>query len=142
MGISVMFSVSSALAASAVVVVRRKKAIKQGLGDNAHGIVNIGQIEFNFVVLPKSMGSLALALMLLATGVANIEATMIVKLVKLVTGSGGRVSWLPDNINHGHYDYYYCLLALLGVANFIYFVVCCYWFEETTPNQLVESSGD
>ncbi|GJN06683.1 hypothetical protein PR202_ga24439 [Eleusine coracana subsp. coracana] len=160
-GIGVMFSILSAITASVVEAVRRKEAIRQGLEDKADGIVNmsafwlapqgifsgltsvfgsIGQIELYYAVLPKKMGSLALALFLLATGVANIEATVIVKLIKVVTGRGGRMSWLPDNLNHGRYDYYYCLLAVLGVINFIYFLICCYWFEE--PKQIVESSTD
>ncbi|TVU25685.1 hypothetical protein EJB05_28190, partial [Eragrostis curvula] len=160
MGIGLMFSISSALTASVVEAFRRKQAIKQGLQE-ADGTVNmsalwlapqsifsgltgafgsVGQIEFYYAVLPKTMGSLALALMFLATGIANIEATIIVKVVKAVTGRGGRVSWLPDNLNHGHYDYYYFLLALQGVINFIYFLFCSYWFEE--PKQIVESSED
>lgn len=158
-GIGVIISILSAVTACVVESVRRKEAIKQGFQDNPDGIVNmsalwlapqcilsgltsafgsIGQIELYYAVLPKKMGSLALALLLLATGVANIEATVIVKLIKVVTGKGGRVSWLANNLNHGHYDYYYCLLAALGVVNFIYFLICWYWFEE--PKQIVESS--
>ncbi|XP_062182063.1 protein NRT1/ PTR FAMILY 8.5-like [Phragmites australis] len=149
--------------ASAVEAIRRKEAIKQGLVYDADGTVSmsalwlapqcvfsgltsglgsIGQIDFYYAVLPKTMGSLALTLHLLATGIANVAATVIVKLVKVVTGKGGRVGWLPDNLNQGHYDYYSFLHALLGIANFIYFVACCYWFEEPTPNQLVESHED
>ena len=67
---------------------------------------------------------------------------MIVKLVKVITCSGGRVGWFPDNLNQGHYDYFYFVLAMLGIAGFIYFVACCYWFEEPSPNQLVESNED
>ncbi|RCV38071.1 hypothetical protein SETIT_8G112400v2 [Setaria italica] len=164
MGIGVLFSVASALAASAVEAFRRKQAIRQGLeGNNTDGIVNmsalwlapqcvfagltsafgsIGQMEFYYAVLPKTMSSLAMALLPLATGVANIAGTVIVKLVKVITARGGRIGWLPDNLNQGHYDYYYFLLALLGMAGFIYFVACCYWFEEPAPIQLVEPHED
>ncbi|KAL6870827.1 hypothetical protein ACP4OV_014675 [Aristida adscensionis] len=162
MGIGVLFSIASTLSASRVEALRRKEAMRQGLEDNAHGVVNmsalwlapqcifsglasgfgsIGQIEFYYAVLPKTAGSLAFALLLLATGLANAATTVIVKLVKVVTSRGGRVGWLQDNLNKGHYDYYYFLLALLGVADFIYFIACCYWFEEPTPNQRVESHG-
>ncbi|CAL4993516.1 unnamed protein product [Urochloa decumbens] len=163
MGIGVVFSVASALSASAVEAVRRKQAIRQGLENNADGIVNmsalwlapqcvfagltsafgnIGQMEFYYAVLPKTMSSLAMALLPLATGVANIVGTVIVKLVRVITARGGRIGWLPDNLNQGHYDYYYFLLAVLGMAGFIYFVACCYWFEEPAPMQVVESQED
>lgn len=160
MGIGVLFSIASALTASTVEAIRRKQAIRQGLEDGSNGIVNmsvlwlapqcvfagltsafgsIGQIEFYYAVLPEAMSSLALALLPLAIGVANIAGMVIVKLVKVITARGGRIGWLPDNLNEGHYDYYYFLLALLGMAGFIYFVACCYWFEDPTPNQIVQS---
>lgn len=159
MGIGVLFSIASALSASAVESIRRKQAIRQGLEDKTDGIVDmsalwlapqcvfagltsafgsVGQMEFYYATLPKTMSSLAMALLPLAIGVANIAGTVIVKLIKVITARGGRASWLPDNLNKGHYDYYYFLLALFGMAGFICFVACCYWFEEPTPNQLVE----
>ncbi|WVZ51539.1 hypothetical protein U9M48_002676 [Paspalum notatum var. saurae] len=160
MGIGILFSIASALSASAVEDVRRKQAIRQGLEDIADGVVNmsalwlapqcifagltsafgsIGQIEFYYAVLPKTTSSLALALLSLAIGVANIVGTVVVKLVKVITSRDGRVGWLPDNLNQGHYDYYYFLLAVIGIAGFMYFLACCYLFEEPSPNQLVES---
>ncbi|RLN42032.1 hypothetical protein C2845_PM01G34580, partial [Panicum miliaceum] len=163
MGIGVLFSIASALAASAVEAFRRKQAIRQGLENNTYGVVNmsalwlapqcvfagltsafgsIGQMEFYYAELPKTMSSLAMALLLLAIGVANIGGTAIIKLIKVITARGGRIGWLPDNLNQGHYDYYYFLLALLGMAGFIYFVACCYWFEEPAPIQLVEPQED
>jgi len=163
MGIGVLFSIASAIAASVVESIRRKQAIKQGLQGNTNGIVNmsvlwlapqcvfagltsafgsIGQMEFYYAVIPKTMSSLAMALLPLAIGVANIAGTVIVKLVKVITARGGRIGWLPDNLNQGHYDYYYFLLVLLGIGGFIYFVACCYWFEESAPNQLVEPHED
>ncbi|AQK52549.1 Protein NRT1/ PTR FAMILY 1.2 [Zea mays] len=165
MGIGVLFSIACALSASVVEAIRRKQATRQGLENNTDdgGVVNmsvlwlapqcvfaglisafgsIGQIEFYYEVLPKSMSSLALALLPLAIGVANIASTVVVKLVKVITCSGGRVGWLLDNLNQGHYDYFYFVLAMLGIAGFIYFVACCYWFEEPSPNQLVQSNED
>ena len=123
MGIGVLFSIAYALSASVVEVFRRKQAIRQGLKNNIDGVVNmsvlwlapqcvfagligafgsIGQIEFYYAVLPKTMSSLALVLLPLASGVANIASTVIAKLVKVITCSGGRVGWLPDNLNQGH----------------------------------------
>ena len=84
MGIGVLFSIAYALSASVVEVFRRKQAIRQGLKNNIYGVVNmsvlwlapqcvfagligafgsIGQIEFYYAALPKTMSSLALALL-------------------------------------------------------------------------------
>jgi solute carrier family 15 (peptide/histidine transporter), member 3/4 len=160
MGIGLLFSIASALTASTVENIRRKKAITQGLEYNADGtvgmsafwlvpqsvfsglttaFVSIGQVEFYYSVLPKTMGSLALALLLLACGIANIVATMLIKLVNVVPSMGGRGGWLPDNLNKGHYDYFCFLIALICIVDFMYFIACCYWFEESVPNQLDNS---
>lgn len=42
-----------------------------------------------------------------------------------ITKRGGNEGWIRSNINKGHYDYYYWLLAGLNMANFIYFLACC-----------------
>ncbi|GMN50565.1 hypothetical protein TIFTF001_019716 [Ficus carica] len=87
----------------------------------------IGQIEFYYSQLPKNMASVAMALFTLGMGLGNLVGAVIVRLVNRVSGQNGRVKWLTNNPNNGHYDYYYWLLSFLGVVNFLYFVLCS-WF--------------
>lgn len=46
--------------------------------------------------------------------------------VKKVTGSQG---WLADNINNGRLDCFYALLTILGLVNFVAFLMCARGFK-------------
>ncbi|KAF3598360.1 hypothetical protein F2Q69_00038174 [Brassica cretica] len=129
--------------------------LSQGLANNANGIVNIsamwlvpqyvlhglaealtgiGQTEFFYTEFPKSMSSIAAALFGLGMAVANILASVILNVVKNSSKKGGE-SWIEDNINKGHYDYYYWVLAILSFVNVIYYIVCS-WSYGPTMDQL------
>lgn len=88
----------------------------------------IGLVEFLYSELPKSMSSFVVAIFTLGMSVSGFFGSVLVNVVDIVTSYGGGVSWLSSNINNGHLDYYYWLLAFLNVVNFLYFVliICRY----------------
>jgi hypothetical protein len=94
----------------------------------------IGEIEFFYTELPKSMASFSMSLLYMAFGVGNLAGALIVKVVQVASRRGGRTGWLVDNLNVGHYDYYYWLLTGYGVANFVYFAWCCWVYGEEGKN--------
>lgn len=145
MGIGIAISCLATLVAALVEKKRRNLAIREGFINNPKGVVNmsamwlvpqyclvglaealnvIGQIEFFYSQFPKTMSSIAVAFFALGFGTGNLVASIIVKVVKIGTQRGGEVSWLSSNINQGHYDYYYWLLTILGLVNFLYFLLC------------------
>ncbi|KAJ1281010.1 hypothetical protein BS78_04G275700 [Paspalum vaginatum] len=156
MGIAVFLAVAS-MAVASVVEARRREAAAARNGSapmsalwlapqyvimglsGAFGA--IAQIEFYYAVLPKSMGSFVLALLFLGGGVASILATIVVKLVNVVTGRGGRAPWISDDLNRGRYDCYYRLLAVLGAIDLVYLVLCAYVFHETAQNTSLEAGA-
>ncbi|XP_062183452.1 protein NRT1/ PTR FAMILY 1.2-like [Phragmites australis] len=156
MGIGVFLAVASMAVASAVEARRRVAAARQGaprmsalwlapqylLGGLSGAFGAIAQIEFYYAMLPKSMGSLVLALLFFGAGVASVISTVIVKLVNVVSSSGGAAPWISDDLNRGRYDSYYLLLAVLGAVDLVYLVVCAYVFDETTKNMSLETGGD
>ncbi|XP_015083712.1 protein NRT1/ PTR FAMILY 1.2-like isoform X2 [Solanum pennellii] len=86
----------------------------------------IGLVEFLYSELPKSMSSFVVAIFTLGMSVSGFFGSLLVNVVDNVTSYGGGVSWLSSNINNGHLDYYYWLLAFLNVVNFLYFflIIC------------------
>lgn len=56
--------------------------------------------------------------------VANLLASAIISTVDNVTSKGGKESWVSKNINRGHFENYYWLLAILSAINILYYVVC------------------
>jgi len=51
-------------------------------------------------------------------------ASLIMSTVNNITRSGGKESWISKNINKGHYESYYWLLAVMSSVNLLYFLVC------------------
>ncbi|CAK9172753.1 unnamed protein product [Ilex paraguariensis] len=135
-----------AIATSALVErTRRARAIDQGLAEQPKAIVKmsamwlvpqncltgladafnaVGQVEFYYSQFPKTMSSIGVALFALGMAFGNLGGTLIVKLVDGVSQRGGNVSWVSNNLNKGHYDYYYWLLTILSLANCFYFILC------------------
>ena len=58
--------------------------------------------------------------------IANLAGSLVIKIVNDVTRRGGKVSWVSNNLNKAHYDYYYRLLAILNLINFLYYLVCAW----------------
>ncbi|CAN1195912.1 Protein NRT1/ PTR FAMILY 1.1 [Linum perenne] len=42
-----------------------------------------------------------------------------------VTDNGDKVSWVYDDMNIGHYDYYCWLITGLNLVNIVYYFMCC-----------------
>ncbi|CAL5392285.1 unnamed protein product [Camellia sinensis] len=152
-GISLVVT-SIAMAIGAITEsVRRKMAVEDGVADDPNAIVDMsamwlipqfvllgvgdafnstGQIEFYMTRFSKSMSSIAVALYTVGIAMAALVGSVLVSTVDDVTSSGGKISWLSKNINKGHVDYYYWLIMILGLVNFVYFLTC-YWVFYNEP---------
>ncbi|EEF46428.1 protein NRT1/ PTR FAMILY 1.2 [Ricinus communis] len=162
MGIGLFLSCMGMVVAGIVENVRRRKAIHEGYLNNPNAVVQmsafwlapqyclngfaealnaIGQTEFYYTEFPKSMSSIAGALFGLGMAVANLLATVILSLVNNITSKGGKVGWVPSNINQGHYDNYYWLLAIMSAVNLLYFLICS-WGYGPCKEQITKVSDE
>ncbi|RWV77973.1 hypothetical protein GW17_00061128 [Ensete ventricosum] len=163
MGIGQVLSCMATAAAAVTEGARRRKAIEQGLADDPQGIVNmsamwlvpqnclaglaealnlIGQLEFYYSELPKSMASVAVSLLTLGLGFGNLVSSVITALVNKISGAGGGASWLNRNINKGHLDYYYWILTLLGIVNIFYFLACSLVYGEEGEDKIWDDDSE
>ncbi|XP_044464349.1 protein NRT1/ PTR FAMILY 1.2-like [Mangifera indica] len=145
LGIGLLCSCASMATWAIVEIFRRKIAIEEGFSDDPRAVVHmswmwllphlvlgglamafntIGQSQFYYSELPKSMASISSTLLGIGSSAASLVSSFIVNTVDNITKSGGKESWISTNINKGHYDYYYWLLAGLSMVNFMYFLVC------------------
>ncbi|KAI3766609.1 hypothetical protein L2E82_16673 [Cichorium intybus] len=145
MGIGLVISTMAMVVSAIVEHVRRKRAIEQGLYNNPqavvamsamwlvpqyclHGLAEafsaIGQNEFYYSEFPKSMSSVAASLFLLGMAIANLLASFILNTIQKLTRDGNKEGWITTNINHGRYDSYYWVLAIMSFVNLFYFVAC------------------
>ncbi|KAK3162012.1 hypothetical protein QOZ80_1BG0084160 [Eleusine coracana subsp. coracana] len=100
----------------------------------------IGQIEFYYAEFPKSMSSIGVSLLALGLGFGGVMGSAIVGIIGAATGRDGRDGWLVNNLNRGHYDYYYLVLTVLCAANVVYFLVCGWAYGEEGQNRMVAAA--
>ncbi|XP_055806729.1 protein NRT1/ PTR FAMILY 1.2-like [Solanum dulcamara] len=150
MGIGLIVACMSMALSAITETIRRQKAIEEGHEDDPSALVNmsamwlmpqyallgvaeaahaVGQIEFFYTQLPKSMSSMASAMYTVGIAVSSLVVSILVSGVDWLSSSRGKTSWLSSNINRGHLDYYFWLLTFLSLLNFFYFLVVCRLYE-------------
>lgn len=90
----------------------------------------IGQLEFFYDQSPDAMRSLCSALSLLTTALGNYLSSFILTVVTYFTTAGGKTGWIPDNLNKGHLDYFFWLLAGLSFFNMLLYIVCAKKYKQ------------
>lgn len=93
----------------------------------------IGQLEFFYEQAPDAMRSLCSALSLTTVALGNYLSSMLVTIVMKITTKNGKPGWIPDNLNYGHIDYFYYLLAVLSVLNLGVYLVIAKWYTYKSP---------
>lgn len=88
----------------------------------------IGQLEFFYDQAPDAMRSLCSALSLTTVALGNYLSTLLVTIVTKITTKNGKLGWIPDNLNRGHLDYFYWLLAILSLLNFLVYLWIAKWY--------------
>ncbi|GMN61903.1 hypothetical protein TIFTF001_031003 [Ficus carica] len=89
----------------------------------------IAQTEFFYEESPNAMRSLCSALLLLSLSLGYYLSSFILTVVTYFTRNDGKGGWITDNLNEGHLDYYFWLLACLSFLNLLVFVVCAKKFK-------------
>lgn len=84
----------------------------------------IGQLEYFYDQSPDAMRSLCSAFSLLTTALGNYLSSFILTVVMYFTTRGGNIGWIPDNLNQGHLDYFFWLLAGLSFLNLLVYLGC------------------
>ncbi|KAL8107181.1 protein NRT1/ PTR FAMILY 1.2-like [Apium graveolens] len=145
MGIGIMFSIVTMVAFAFIEYIRRGKALDQSVADSSESVANmsalwlilpfclggiaeainaVGQCEFYYSEFPKSMSSIASTLRELSNSAGGLVATSILNIIDRITKQKGKPSWISSNINQGHYDYYYLVIACICVVNMLYYLLC------------------
>uniref|UniRef100_A0A8R7P8T2 Peptide transporter PTR2 n=1 Tax=Triticum urartu TaxID=4572 RepID=A0A8R7P8T2_TRIUA len=78
----------------------------------------IGVIELFYDQAPDSMRSLCTALAQLAVAAGNYLNSAVLGSVASATG------WIPEDLDDGHLDYFFWLMAVLGALNLLQFLLC------------------
>ncbi|XP_015697434.1 protein NRT1/ PTR FAMILY 8.3-like [Oryza brachyantha] len=85
---------------------------------------SIGKSEFFYDQAPRGMRSLCTALGQLAIAAGNYLSAFLLAVVASATASGGAPGWIPDDLNKGHLDYFFWLMAALLLLDLAFFIYC------------------
>ncbi|KAG6522260.1 protein NRT1/ PTR FAMILY 8.1-like [Zingiber officinale] len=163
MGIGLFISIFSMLAAGVLEVFRLRTVAKHNLYDDQDSYVPmsifcqvpqylvigaaevftfIGQLEFFYDQAPDAMRSMCSALSLTTVALGNYLSTLLVDIVTSITVKNGKLGWIPDNLNRGHLDYFFWLLAILSVLNFLVYLVIAKFYTYKNTIEDENSTGD
>lgn len=82
----------------------------------------VGQHEFFYEQAPDGMRSFCSALALLTNSVGNYLSSLILTIVDYITTEDGKCGWITNNLNEGHLDYFFWLLAGLSLLNMLVYI--------------------
>lgn len=82
----------------------------------------IGLLEFFYDQSPEDMRSLGTTFFTSGIGVGNFLNSFLVTMVDKITGRGDKKSWIGDNLNDCHLDYYYGFLLVMSSVNMVVFL--------------------
>ncbi|KAJ4972276.1 hypothetical protein NE237_005375 [Protea cynaroides] len=77
----------------------------------------IGLLEFFYDQSPEDMQSLGTTFFTSGIGVGNFLNSFLVTMVDKITGRGEKKSWIGNNLNDSHLDYYYSFLLVISLLN-------------------------
>lgn len=81
----------------------------------------IGLLEFFYDQSPEDMQSIGTTFFTSGIGVGNFLNSFLVTMVDKITGRGNGKSWIGNNLNDSHLDYYYVFLLFISTLNLLPF---------------------
>lgn len=107
----------------------------------------VGQLEFFNGQAPDGIKSFGSSLCMASISLGNFVSSLLVNMVMSITARGNNPGWIPEDLNSGHLDRFYFLIAILTAADFVIYLFCAKWYkginlEEGVENVRMEGRGD
>ncbi|XP_022730689.1 protein NRT1/ PTR FAMILY 7.1-like [Durio zibethinus] len=89
----------------------------------------VGQLEFFNGQAPDGIKSFGSSLCMASISLGNYVSSLLVNMVMGITARGENPGWIPSDLNEGHLDRFYFLIAALTAVDFIIYVYCAKWYK-------------
>ncbi|KAL6985805.1 hypothetical protein U1Q18_019178 [Sarracenia purpurea var. burkii] len=89
----------------------------------------VGQLEFFNAQAPDGLKSFGSALCMTSISLGNYVSFFLVTMVMKISTVDDVPGWIPGNLNRGHLDRFYFLLAGLTAMDLAVYVVCARWYK-------------
>lgn len=88
----------------------------------------VGQLEFFNGQAPDGIKSFGSSLCMASISLGNFVSSLLVNVVMGITKRGNEPGWIPENLNYGHMDRFYFLIAVLTAVDFFIYILCAKWY--------------
>ncbi|KAJ6418367.1 hypothetical protein OIU84_001692 [Salix udensis] len=95
----------------------------------AEAFGSIGQVEFYYKQFPENMRSIGGSLFYCGVAASSYLSSLLITVVHQTTNGAATGNWLSEDLNKGRLDYFYYMIAALGVLNMGYFLLCARWYK-------------
>ncbi|KAA0049084.1 protein NRT1/ PTR FAMILY 7.3-like [Cucumis melo var. makuwa] len=89
----------------------------------------VGQLEFFNSQAPDGLKSFGSALCMTSISFGNYVSSLLVTIVMKISATDNMPGWIPGNLNKGHLDRFYFLLAALTAADLAVYILCAKWYK-------------
>ncbi|OMO90130.1 Proton-dependent oligopeptide transporter family [Corchorus olitorius] len=91
----------------------------------------VGQLEFFNGQAPDGLKSFGSALCMTSISLGNYVSSLLVTIVMKISAREDMPGWIPGNLNKGHLDRFYFLLAALTTVDLLVYIICAKWYKYT-----------
>ncbi|GAB2276968.1 hypothetical protein Dimus_011676 [Dionaea muscipula] len=90
----------------------------------------VGQLEFFNGQAPDGIKSFGSSLCMASISFGNYMSSLLVHMVMKFTARGDDdPGWIPADLNTGHMDRFYFLVAVITAVDFVVYVLCARWYK-------------
>nr|DAD29998.1 TPA_asm: hypothetical protein HUJ06_031466 [Nelumbo nucifera] len=89
----------------------------------------VGQLEFFNGQAPDGIKSFGSSLCMASISLGNYVSSLLVHMVMGITAKNNKPGWIPGDLNSGHMDRFYFLLAGLTAIDFGVYLFCAKWYK-------------
>ncbi|CAL5355792.1 unnamed protein product [Camellia sinensis] len=148
MGVGLVIAIMAMVSAGIVECYRRKYARKDCLNCEGSSSLSIfwqvpqyafigasevfmyvGQLEFFNAQAPDGLKSFGSALCMTSISLGNYVSSLLVTMVMKISTIDNMPGWIPGNLNRGHLDRFFFLLAALTTLDLVVYIVCARWYK-------------
>ncbi|WOH13788.1 hypothetical protein DCAR_0933299 [Daucus carota subsp. sativus] len=98
------------------------------------------QLEFFNAQKPNGLKSFGSALYMTSISLGNYVSSLLVIAVKKISTTDQVPGWIPGNLNYGHLDRFYFMLAGLTAMGLVAYIFCDKWYKNIKLEDNVESA--
>ncbi|KAJ4841777.1 hypothetical protein Tsubulata_010513 [Turnera subulata] len=95
----------------------------------AEAFGSVGLVEFYYKQFPENMRSIGGSLFFCGMAGGSYLSSLLIAIVHKTTKETAGGDWLSEDLNKGRLDYYYYLIAALGILDLGYFLLLAKWYK-------------